>query len=408
MSAPLLESLARLERHLSLPWVFAALGAITFLIAWNRGIALLYALFAVMAGAVFLSLAGARWMLRAATVRFGLPSQASVGETIAAEVGAITRGWPQQRHLVQLRSPYPFAPGHHLFLPACGGDLVRNDHVVCTRRGVFRMVDVEMACAYPLGLVKVRRRWAVQPLNITIYPHTYPIGKFAVSASASRFSAELERPVPTLGQELFREVREYRRGDNPRHIHWRSSARHGELVVKQFDAIATSETWIVLDLDPSSHAGQGEHHSFERAVEIAASLAAHLIRSGLRCGIAGGLQQDGTPLLLVPPNTGGAHLHVVMEALAKVQPDCTAPYSAVLAAMAAQHRNGQQWILFRHGDGHIALPSALKNQRAPFWFRFDIGSFADPDLSQQSPQPAVRQTDGVLIARDTDLAAMFR
>ena len=408
MSSPVLEILARLERRLSLPWVFAALGAITFLIAWNRGIALLYALFAVMVGAAILSLAGAYWMLRAATVRLDLPTQASVGESIGARVSVISERWPYRRHLVQLRSPYPFAPGHHVFLPACGGDQVRDDHILCTRRGVFRIADVDMACAYPLGLVPVKRTWAAEPRTITIYPCTYPIGKFQASASATRFSAELERPVPTLGQELFREVREYRRGDNPRHIHWRSSARHGELVVRQFDAIATSETWIVLDLDPSSHAGQGENHSFERAVEIAASVAAYLIRSGLRCGIAGGLQKDGTPVLLIPPNTGGAHLHVVMEALAKVQPDCAVPYSAVLAALAPQHRNGQQWILFRHGDQQIVLPSVLKNQRAPFWFRFDIERFADPDRSGQSPQPAVRQTDGILIARDTDLAAMFR
>ena len=71
--APGLESpvagLARLDRYFSLPLVFAVLGAATFAVAWNRGIALVYALFAVLVGAVFASAAGARWMLRPASVR---------------------------------------------------------------------------------------------------------------------------------------------------------------------------------------------------------------------------------------------------------------------------------------------------------------------------------------------------
>jgi len=400
-----LGGLARLDRYLSLPLVFSLLGAATFAVAWNRGIALVYALFAVLVGAVLVSVAGARWMLRDASVRFALPGEASVGDWIYATASVIPRARPYSRHLLQMRSPYPFAPAQHLFLTVCGRDTQRSHRVLCERRGVFRMSDVVVACAYPFGLVNMKRSWAVEPAAITVYPRTYPVSRFDLPTASHRTSGELERPAPSVGQELFRETRDYRSGDNPRHIHWRSSARHGRLIVKQFDAIATSETWIVLDLDPGNHAGQGEDHSFERAVEIAASIAAHLIRSGLRCGIAGGLREDG-PVLMLPPAAGGAHLQAVMAALAGVQANCPADYPSVLAALAPHYRRGQQWILFQHGHARPAAPAFLR--RPALWFRFDTGSFSDADLSLRRLCAPGKLADGFAISRDTDLAALFR
>ncbi len=407
LSAPL-ASLAWVERWLSIPLIFALLGIATFIIAWNRGIALLYALFAVLVGAALFSLLGARLMLRTASIRLQLPTQASVGDCISVQVAVLPQAWPRKRHLLQLDSPYPFAPAQHVFLPVCGSGLVREQRVLCTQRGMFRLQDAGVASAYPLGLATMRRRWVVEPVGITVHPRIYPGAAFSLPASSTRSSVELERPAPSLGQELFREVREYRRGDNPRHIHWRSSARHGELVVKQFDAVTTSETWIVLDLDPASHAGQGQDHSFERAIEIAASIAVQQIRSGLRCGIAGGLREDGSPVLLLAPGTGNAHLHAILDALAALRADCPRPYAEVLESLAAHHSAGQQWILFQHGEERVAAPAFLRGQRAPFWFRFDTASFADTDLSQRSLMPPQRRSDGFAIARDSDLSLIFK
>src|SRR5713226_2794834 len=306
-------SLARLDRYFSLPLVFALLGAATFLAAWNRGIALIYALLALLVGAVVVSFAGVRWMLRAATIRLALPREAAVGDEIAAAVSIVPRARPYRRQLLELRSLFPFAPDQLLFLSVSKPGLPRSHRVRCARRGVFRVNEAPVTCAYPFGLWSTTRTWQVESGVIVVYPRTYPVTRFALPASSARSSGEFERPAPSVGQELFRETRDYRSGDNPRHIHWPSSARHGRPIVRQFDAIATSETWIVLDLDPDNHAGQGEDHSFERSVEIAASIAAHLIRSGLRCGIAGGLR-EGRPSLLLAPAAGGAHLQSAMDA----------------------------------------------------------------------------------------------
>jgi uncharacterized protein (DUF58 family) len=401
-----LPALAALDRFLSLPLALALLAAATFLIAWNRGIALMYALFAVLVGVAALSAVGPRWMLRRATVRFALPREASVGEVASIRVSVHASGWPRRRHLVQLFSPLPFAPGKHLFLSASGGATYAHD-VRCERRGVFEISELRARCAYPIGLMTVERRWPVERACITVFPRVHPVERFAAAAGSARLSGEVERPAPSIGQELFREVREYRSGDNPRHIHWRSSAHHGRLIVKQFEAIATSETWIVLDLHPGSHAGEGQDHSFERAVEIAATIASHLLRSGLRCGLAGGLREDGTFALWVPPGAGASQLATVMFALARVEAQCPSDYFATLAAMAMHHRSGQLWVLFDHGSQPLATPSFLRGD-VPLRFHFQTRTFEEPVAAGAAREPPAKIPGGYSITRDSDVAALFR
>jgi uncharacterized protein (DUF58 family) len=399
-------ALAVLDRYLSMPLVFAALAAATFAIAWNRGIALIYVLFAILAGIALLSVLGPRWMLRAATLRFRLPTEASVGEPIPVGIAVEPGSRPAKRYFLRLDSPFPFAPAQAVFLSVSGSGHSREQRVRCAKRGVFELGEAAVSSAYPIGIFTSTRNWTVRPARITVFPRIHPVRRFPLPPGSARNSGELERPSPSVGQELIREVREYRAGDNPRHIHWRSSARRDRLMVKQFDAIATSETWIVLDLDSRSHDARND--SFERAVEIAATLASHLIAEGQRCGIAGGLAEDGSPRLLLAPKAGSSHRQAILYALAEVQPGASAGYAEVLSALAAQYRRGQQWILFDHDARRAVLPSFLRGDPVPLWFRFDMDSFAGEEPGAPAPAPPAKLADGFAIARGTDLSLLFR
>jgi uncharacterized protein (DUF58 family) len=403
-----LAGLAALDRYLSIPLVFGLLSTAAFLIAWNRGIALMHAVFALCIGIAVVSIAGAWWMLRPARVRFALPREASVGEAVTVTTSVDTHRPPRRRWLVELTAPFPFAPRTNVFLSSCGEGRVATMRFTAERRGVFALGDAVARSAYPVGLFALRRRWAAEAVEITVFPRVLPVARFSVGAGSARLSGELERPSPSLGQEFFREVRDYRSGDNPRHIHWRSSAHHGRLIVRQFDAIATSETWIVLDLDPAVHAGAGARHTFEYAVELAATIASYLVRSGVRCGMAGGLRPDGTFALWRPPEAGSAHLQALMYALAGVRMEPSADYATVLSALAAEGRRGQQWVLFNHEARAIRVPPELRGDGG-VRFQFDTPSFEDPArLASEAPRPPGRLRDGFLIAADTDLAAVFR
>ena len=74
------------------------------------------------------------------------------------------------------------------------------------------------------------------------------------------------RPWPTT-------VRPYAPGDSMNRIHWRSTARHGEIQVKEFDLEQTADAWIILDLQRSVQTGRGDESTTEAAIRAAASIA---------------------------------------------------------------------------------------------------------------------------------------
>jgi len=141
---------------------------------------------------------------------------------------------------------------------------------------------------------------------------------------------------------------------------------------------------------------------------VAATLASHLIAEGQRCGIAGGLAEDGSPRLLLAPKAGSSHRQAILYALAEVQPGASAGYAEVLSALAAQYRRGQQWILFDHDARRAVLPSFLRGDPVPLWFRFDMDSFAGEEPGAPAPAPPAKLADGFAIARGTDLSLLFR
>jgi len=409
-ASPVLAALAKLEHKLALVHVFAVLGTVLFLIAWNRGVVLLYALFALWMGVIFISLIGARWMLRPANIKLGLPATVCVGDKFMIPIEISTHVQPHKRFLLSLKSPYPFAPGQALFLSQCGAGLMRYQTVVATQRGVFSLQETPVTCAYPLGLFSLTRNWRVTPsADITVYPRSYDVHRFVSSANSQRISGDQDRRTVFQGQELFREVRDYRRGDNWRHIHWRSSARQQRLIVKEFDTIATTESWIVLDMNPANHAGYGQHHTFERALEIAASLAVHLLRSGQRCGLVGGLKPDGATSLYLPPKAGGTHLQAVLYALAEAKMDSTADYAETLNTLFTNHQRQQQWVLFDHDASDTRVHNFLKHETGIVWFHFDTASFTavtSPD--RRELQAAKRIGNHYYVSRTTDFENMFK
>jgi uncharacterized protein (DUF58 family) len=111
---------------------------------------------------------------------------------------------------------------------------------------------------------------------LTVHPRTVTVRRSALPALQQ---ADSELAGRQSGDEHFFALRDYVLGDEPRTVHWRSSARAGKLVVKQQVAPAPNNTMIVLDTDASAYgsddkfAGGWIEERFETAVEVAASLA---------------------------------------------------------------------------------------------------------------------------------------
>ena len=143
------------------------------------------------------------------------------------------------------------------------------------RRGVYRLGPAEVRLVDPFGLLAFARRFE-ERTEVVVYPAIHELRSFPLlggNVEAGTRGARGRR-----GDE-FSNLREYRRGDDRRHIHWKSLARTGELFVKEFSVQAPRRHTVALDLRREGLRVQ--EHEVEDAVSTAASLLTHLKREGL-------------------------------------------------------------------------------------------------------------------------------
>ena len=147
------------------------------------------------------------------------------------------------------------------------------------QRGVYRWSDVDLLTAAPLGLFWSRRHRQVKATAV-IYPFVLPLKRCSLldtlgEEDSDQFPQEKRFQAATVG--LTRGLRPYRRGDSPRLIHWRTSARYGELRVRELE-LAFGGQDVVICLDSAI---AWDEQVFEDAVIAAASLYFYARRSQL-------------------------------------------------------------------------------------------------------------------------------
>lgn len=402
--------LTALERRLSIGLVFGVCLIVFYLIAWNRGVSLLYGLWAIMIIALLASLLGPWLMVRPARLRLRLPANATVGEAITVELRGEQLAWPRRRTLLTLENLLPFSGSPAFLLPTLRPHENYKVTLTCTHRGVFEVNRAMVRSAYPLGILSWRRQWPVQGGIIQIAPRIWPCKRLEMLQGQVTQGDDDRRLSSRPGHEAFRDTRDYRPGDSPRHIHWRSSARHGRLIVRQYDSLAISEMLLLLNTSPAVHAGAGSRNSLEVAIELAASMAQALTRQGIRCGLVAGLRPEGGYDCWLPPGSGEGQWRRLQQALTRLDYGAEIPYASLLNSLQAHYRPGQRWVLFDHEARPLARPTFLAGGAEPLCFRFDWQSFGAGDTQASAPllHPPKRLPNGWLISADTDLGQVFR
>ncbi len=173
----------------------------------------------------------------------------------------------------------------------------------CYRRGYYPAADITLSAGFPLGLFRKRRVFSL-PLRLTVYPRYFPLNgpPFAVESWEEEGQA-----VKTDAASDFYGSREYRPGDPLRYIHWRNTARTGQLMLKEFERAAQGSLSVVFAADHVY--GAGRETTLEYGLRIAASLAGLSAASGRRLDIIAGER----PL----PDAGWTE---AMDYLAMIQP----------------------------------------------------------------------------------------
>ncbi|HSL73426.1 MAG TPA: DUF58 domain-containing protein [Ilumatobacteraceae bacterium] len=143
------------------------------------------------------------------------------------------------------------------------------------RRGMFEVGPVEIERIDPFAL-SIGRRRDDQRSPVVVHPKVYdlvgPHGAVRVVENESVLRRATADPMSG-----FVSMREYVAGDDPRMIHWPTTARTGTLMVREHVEVRRPEFTIVLDTSPTA----GTADDFEEAVDVAATLAVHALRTGL-------------------------------------------------------------------------------------------------------------------------------
>lgn len=236
----------------------------------------------LLATALFLLLAvaGGIAFVRAASPRLGLsrrihPMPVHEGEQVTVEVEMVAAR--RARNLVLEDTVHGLgAVRFAAALTAPQQPLAARYEVYCRARGIYQVGPAEAAVTDPFALTE--RRAAIGPVDrLTVYPAVEALEGFPALRGLDP-AVQSTRPtfIPHGGEDFFT-LREYQMGDDLRKVHWPSSAKRDELMIRQLEVPWQARALVLLD----QRAGRyPTPEAFEHAVRGAASVVTHLYRGG--------------------------------------------------------------------------------------------------------------------------------
>ncbi|MBW4661236.1 MAG: DUF58 domain-containing protein [Drouetiella hepatica Uher 2000/2452] len=291
-------------------WLMAGLAIFFFAAATNTMAGWLYVISGVMLALLAIAALLPIRSLKDICVRRSPISPVSTGDRLTLEVWLENRS-SQSKTLILVQDMLPIGlsqPTKTAIERIAAGEPYQWSYEILTeRRGIYRWQTLQLRTATPLGLFWCRRDRSI-PARAIVYPTVLPLSQcplidsMGLDPNTQRLS---DRQTHAATTGLTRTLRPYRWGDSIRMVHWRTSARYGELRVRELETYTGGEA-IVIALD-SGAVWQPE--DFEQAVIAAASLyfyaRQHQIQVSLWTAATGQIQGET----------------IVLEALAATQPE---------------------------------------------------------------------------------------
>ena len=222
-----------------------------------------------------------------------------------------------------------------------------------------------------------------------VYPSVQPIGP-PPRLPGSSFDAVRRSPMAQSGDELYG-LRPFQRGDDPRRIHWRSSAHHDELIVRQFEEFSHTHTTVLLDtrsaLLDTETGTEADNGRFEAMVSAAASICRASQRRGDQIRLTTTADFDSGF------GADSAHLHKIYEHLALVSPDIGSLIGAV-EQLGREHGGGLLVAVAAAVDG--TEPRSLMPLGSQFNSK-TVVLFADAGRAKWGPPPPAYIPDTTLL-----------
>jgi uncharacterized protein (DUF58 family) len=146
-------------------------------------------------------------------------------------------------------------------------------------RGKYTIGPLHVRVADSFGLVELTRSFASRS-TLVVTPQVVPLPPGPLAGSWRGAGGGRTRTADAAGEDDVI-PRPYQDGDEWRRVHWRSTARYGELMVRREEQYWRNRVVLLLDTRARAHSGSGAGSSFEFAANVMASIGVHLARSGI-------------------------------------------------------------------------------------------------------------------------------
>ncbi len=250
------------------------------------------------------------------------PNRLHPGSTGTVEVRIGNAGTSRSRGVTVTDAPTPgLTDGVRCALPPLrprAAAVVRY-RLHATRRGRYTIGDVSVRIADPLGLCALQRTIPAGT-DVLVVPLVTPLSGVP-AMSGMRSAAGDTAGSSAAGGDPDVRMRPYVPGDDIRTIHWRASARRGDLVVRTREPVSHGSATVVIDHRAAAHQGDGPDSSLEAAVSLAASISVHILMSDYQLHLA---THSGAVVA-----SGGDVIDDVLVGLAELQADAGLSFAGV-------------------------------------------------------------------------------
>ncbi|GAA3138232.1 DUF58 domain-containing protein [Streptomyces rameus] len=182
--------------------------------------------------------------------------------------------------MLQDRVPYVLGPRPRFVLDRveAGGRREVSYRVRSDLRGRYPLGPLQLRLTDPFGMCELTRSFSTYD-TLTVIPRVEPLTPVRFGGEAQGYGDGRQRALAFAGEDDVI-PRGYRYGDDLRRVHWRSTARYGELMVRREEQPRRSRCTVLLDTRGGAHEGAGPGSAFEWAVSGAASVLVHMLERG--------------------------------------------------------------------------------------------------------------------------------
>jgi len=286
-------------------------------------LAALMVLFSLMAGAFIVNGGMGMMLVSGARINRRLPANLMAGEKIAVNLdyknrNRIRSAWAMsvkdnishQSESLQAQVLFAHVPprksttGHYELRPM--------------RRGLYTFGPIEVTTKAPFGLIERGHIYDSRE-ELIVFPH---IGKLTSNWKHERaMAADLVQQRQTrkgVFDDEYHAMREYRPGDNPRAIHWRTSARRNEIMIREFHQSRDADLMVMLDLWVPENPSESDLENVEQAVSFGAAISLEQMQASRDSNLS--LQINGKKLTSWWGRSSPIGIEEMLEVFAKVQP----------------------------------------------------------------------------------------